>query len=76
MKTGESFGTVEDVMYRPVDKTGGLFYLIDSDPVELMQKYDEIKQEKHIVSAYAIKNKHCLVVFISGKIKIKKNRRK
>ena len=75
MQAGESFGTVEDIMYKPVDKTGGLLYLIDQDPVVLMQKYDEIRKEKHIVSAYSIKNKHCLVVFVSGKIKIKKNRR-
>ena len=74
MTTKTTYGSIDDVKYPGRPQVGGLVYLLDKDPMKLSEKYDEIRAEKTILSAYSIKDQHCLVVFVHGKIKIRRIR--
>lgn len=74
--TTETMEPIEKALYPSHDIYSNLVYLIDKDEKELIRQYHQIRTEKTIIAAYSINGRHCLVLFVDGKVKqIKKDKK-
>lgn len=73
-----SFGEITQLTQTPIDIYTNLIYLIEKDHNDLIEKYNAIRAEKNVISAYSINGRHCLVLSVDGRIKkiIKKKPRR
>lgn len=68
METKTSYGSTSDVA---LTKNGysNYIYLVDRFPDALIERFNELKGEKTIVSAYALNSRHYMLVYVEQKIK-------
>lgn len=70
--TYESNDDKTQALYQTNDIYSDVVYLIDKNPVGLVKQYHAIKADKQIISVYGLNGRHCMVLFVNGKVKVKK----